>query len=123
MRPGSKATMSKGLDPLVLDSDISYVSNGRRSVDRAFPPAWSSGGSDMSRFSNGSDLEIYSPGSSSPFYGGRKSIDNNASHSPLAQDLSSSSQESETFSWPSSSQPQVSKIKIKIYFFDLVANF
>lgn len=118
LRPGSRASMGKGVEPFTPDSDISFVSSGRRSVDRGFPSAWNSGG-DSYRLSNGSELEIFSPGPASPSPivgvgggggGGRKSVDNhnyNASSNTYPQEMSSCSLESETFSWASYSNAQV----------------
>ncbi|XP_023537969.1 U-box domain-containing protein 52-like [Cucurbita pepo subsp. pepo] len=108
-RPGSRASMGKGQDTSMADSDISFVSSGRQSLDRGNPPAWNSGTVDSYRLSNGS--ETSSPGSASPSpmlgMGGMRSIDsnNNSSYSnPYSHEMSSAS-ESET-SWASQSHAQ-----------------
>lgn len=123
-RPGSRASMSKVMEPLTADSDISYVSSGRRSMDRGFQGAWNSSTcTDSYRLSNVSEFEVSSPSPASPMLemgGGtnKSSIDNtindddnnnnnNSNVSSYPQDMSFCSLQSETFSWPSNSHAQV----------------
>ncbi|XP_050940541.1 U-box domain-containing protein 35-like isoform X2 [Cucumis melo] len=120
-RPGSRASMSKVMDPLMVDSDISFVSSGRRSTDYCLSGAWNSNiatGGDSFRLSNASEFEVFSPGPTSPLMlemgeGTNKSVDSNTNdnyndntHSSFPQDMSFCSSPSETFSWPSHSQTQ-----------------
>lgn len=113
--------MSKVMDPLMVDSDISFVSSGRRSTDYCLSGAWNSNiatGGDSFRLSNASEFEVFSPGPTSPLMlemgeGTNKSVDSNTNdnyndntHS-FPQDMSFCSSPSETFSWPSHSQTQV----------------
>lgn len=61
----------------VIDSDISFVSSGRPSIDRMFPSLYEemdSGSGMTPRLSGGSDYDIRSFGSS---FSGAKSIDQN----------------------------------------------
>ncbi|KAG7020948.1 U-box domain-containing protein 35, partial [Cucurbita argyrosperma subsp. argyrosperma] len=104
---------SRRQDTSTADSDISFVSSGRQSLDRGNSPAWNSGTGDLYRLSNGSgsEFETSSPGSASPSpmlgMGGMRSIDsnNNSSYSnPYSHEMSSAS-ESET-SWASQSHAQ-----------------
>ncbi|XP_038889298.1 U-box domain-containing protein 34-like [Benincasa hispida] len=123
-RPGSRASMSKVMEPFMVDSDISFVSSGgRQSVDHCYQGAWTSGtGTDSYRLSNASEFEVYSPGPPSPMLemggGANKSINNthdnynrnsnsnNNNASSYPQDMSFCSLQSETFSWPSNSHAQ-----------------
>ncbi|XP_022997318.1 U-box domain-containing protein 34-like isoform X2 [Cucurbita maxima] len=113
-RQGSRAPVSKRVDPSTVDSDNSFVSCGRRSVDRGFSGALSYATCrDSYRLSNVSESETSSPGppppSPSPTLeiesGMNKSIDNN-NFSSYSQDLSSCSIESDTFTRPSHSHAQ-----------------
>ncbi|XP_022929605.1 U-box domain-containing protein 35-like [Cucurbita moschata] len=113
-RQGSRASVSKRVDPSTVDSDNSFVSCGRRSVDRGFSGALSYATCrDSYRLSNVSESETSSPGppppSPSPTLeiesGMNKSIHNN-NFSSYSQDLSSCSLESDTFTRPSHSHAQ-----------------
>ncbi|KAE8651694.1 hypothetical protein Csa_006649 [Cucumis sativus] len=117
-RPGSRASMSKLIDPFTADSDISFVSSGRRSIDHCFPGAWNSNaatGSDSSLLSNASEFEVFSPGSTSLMlemgertnkYVDSSTNDHYNNTSSFHQDMSFCSSPSETFSWPSNSHAQ-----------------
>ncbi|KAG6771496.1 hypothetical protein POTOM_022864 [Populus tomentosa] len=94
-------------EPSIPDSDISFVSSGRPSIDHAFPAIYDAFETGMTprlsnafetgmtpRLSNGSDYDIRSFGS---LYSGNKSIDASSQYN-----FSSTSQESGNTSWSSS---------------------
>ncbi|XP_011019963.1 PREDICTED: U-box domain-containing protein 34-like [Populus euphratica] len=94
-------------EPSIPDSDISFVSSGRPSIDHTFPAIYDAFETGMTprlsnafetgmtpRLSNGSDYEYRSFGS---LYSGNKSIDASSQYN-----FSSTSQESGNTSWSSS---------------------
>lgn len=82
--------MHRSYESSIPDSDISFVSSGRPSVDRMFPSLYEEmdSHSGTPRLSTGSDFDVRSFGSS--FSGTRQSIEQGGDYSFSSQDSGNS---------------------------------
>ncbi|KAK7399052.1 hypothetical protein VNO78_10227 [Psophocarpus tetragonolobus] len=100
----------RSYDSSIPDSDISFVSSGRPSVDRMFPSMYDDTDSGMNpRLSTGSDFDIRSFGSS---FSGAKSIDH-GDYSFSSQD-SGTSMSSSMFSASDEVEAEMRRLKLEL---------
>ncbi|KHM99859.1 U-box domain-containing protein 35 [Glycine soja] len=93
----------------IPDSDISFVSSGRPSVDRMFPSMYDDMDSGTNRLSTGSDFDVRSFGSS---FSGAKSIDH-GDYSFSSQD-SGTSMSSSMFSASDEVEAEMRRLKLEL---------